>query len=64
MARQDALSIILDSKETKDKLAEAGGKLIENIQKNACVFMCGGIGHPYAFIRAYHESRRGREVSF
>ncbi len=35
MARQDALSIIFDSKETKDKLAEAGGKLIENIQKNA-----------------------------
>jgi len=34
MARQDTLSI-LDTKEAKDKLAEAGGKLIENIQKNA-----------------------------
>lgn len=34
MARQDTLSI-LDTQEAKDKLAEAGGKLIENIQKNA-----------------------------
>lgn len=34
MARQDALSI-LDSSEAKDKLAEVGGKLIENIQKGA-----------------------------
>ena len=34
MARTDALSI-LAAQETKDKLAELGGKLIESIQKNA-----------------------------
>ena len=35
MARQDALSIYTDDSQTKDKLAETYGEVIENVQKGA-----------------------------